>query len=406
MAGSRIDEFKGRLFAVEQADPEALVAPTDTDVVALSSMSMAPTRSDFTLRNRQGNRSPQGNVPVSESASWNFNQDFQGSGVVGTAPDTEAFLKSVFGQAATVGAGTVAITALADASGLIRASAAAHGLVAGDWITIHGTGTAADGIWRVAVPDAGNVDLLESDSTGIVTATGTIEKATRVYKLSDDCIFLSLWDYNSPGTVRQRAITGGSAGDMTFTFNPQEVLAMAINGSGRWMIDSEQFASLSTKKKAGLGAYPAQPASPVYTGSAVSARNFRIGINDLGIGGALDASFTLNTGIAASVRGANQGLSNGIDTEQRSVSVSCNAFDADSVAAIANAYAKADSGLRVGVTFAAFESAGLAAAVYAPSVLLAKPTTDSNSGARSLSLSGVGGESGSGLLDEAVLVLG
>src|SRR5207244_1430504 len=96
----------------------------------------------------------------------------------------------------------------------------------------------------------------------------TVASTSVTYNLSDSPLSFALYHFRTPSTVTQRIGMGAIVKDATFTLGP-DIATLSANGECIWVIDSDNFASLTTAEKGGLTAFPTEPASPVAHGNAV-----------------------------------------------------------------------------------------------------------------------------------------
>jgi hypothetical protein len=80
---------------------------------------------------------------------------------------------------------------------------------------------------------------------------------------------VTIWDFNRPATVAQRAIFGAIVQSGRFSWGDNFGMA-EFSGEGKHVIDTDQFATADAAAKGGLSAIPAEPANPVTTGDAVT----------------------------------------------------------------------------------------------------------------------------------------
>lgn len=108
---------------------------------------------------------------------------------------------------------------------------------------------------------------------------GTVSAGVSVtYSLADLISSVSIWSFLSTAGAIQRCLAGGVVNSMTISFGPG-FAEITFDGVGKWMVDSKSFASLSTALKCGLTAFPTQPSSPTFAGSAISGYKGSLTIN-------------------------------------------------------------------------------------------------------------------------------
>lgn len=125
--------------------------------------------------------------------------------------------------------------------------------------TLYGSGTAG------VLPDADVLFQLLFGKAATVVADTSV-----TYSLADAILSASLWSYRQPADAEQRVVTGAIASDFTFTLG-QDIAEYQINGMGKYMLGSTQFAGADVTEKSGLVSFPAMPATPTYVdGGAIA----------------------------------------------------------------------------------------------------------------------------------------
>lgn len=221
---------------------------------------------------KTGTRSIQGSIGGRRFGRWTFEASLVGSGTPGTPPDVDPLYQAITGQTATIGSGTVNITSSTDATPIVVTTSGTHGLSDYSCIFIsgHTTNTNANGAWAVLAPTTSTLVLLGSRGTGGgVGASGTVDKASVNYNLSDAINMLTLWSYRTEfSTLDQRA--GNSCVVQEATFNlGQDVATWTISGECRWVLRSNAFGTSDDLQKGGLTSFPAEPSSPVTSGDII-----------------------------------------------------------------------------------------------------------------------------------------
>ncbi|GAC1496109.1 MAG: hypothetical protein NVS1B6_00920 [Steroidobacteraceae bacterium] len=80
---------------------------------------------------------------------------------------------------------------------------------------------------------------------------------------------LTIFDFpHGTATLTNRLIWGAFVTDFTITLN-QNVLTMSLNGTGGYLLDTDNFANEDVVAKAGLGGFPAEPGAPATAGNII-----------------------------------------------------------------------------------------------------------------------------------------
>ena len=153
--------------------------------------------------------------------------------------------------------------------------------------SLYGSGAAG------TIPDADVLFQLIFGQAGTVAAGSSV-----TYTLADAILSASLWSYRQPSDAEQRVVTGAIATDFTFTLG-QDIAEYQINGMGKYMLGSSNFASMDTTQKSGLSSFPAMPASPTYAdGGAIAGFTGSITIDGQSIAHLRSATIKGKTGNA------------------------------------------------------------------------------------------------------------
>jgi hypothetical protein len=154
------------------------------------------------------------------------------------------FQAAMGGVPMVFGGGTVA-----SASGTQLTFTAAHGLIAGQGITLGG-----EMRFAAAVPNSTDVFLNAAFSTPPVS--GAAIGSTMTYPLGEGLGSVSIFDFWDPSTAVQRIVDGAAVDAMTVKVNG-DLQEFVFAGPARDLIDSASFAS----GDGGLTQYPAEPSS-------------------------------------------------------------------------------------------------------------------------------------------------
>jgi len=146
--------------------------------------------------------------------SWSVEMSLAPNGVAGVKPDSDPIIQSVFGAAGAVTTAT-----------------------------------------------AGN---------GFPSGTGVVDGAAAYkYTLNDAIIPFAFWDFRQPSTIDQRLGVGCVPTRMTFNLGQDGASTTTAEGECMGVLSSNQFVSTDAQLRAGLTAFPVEPASPVTNGGLV-----------------------------------------------------------------------------------------------------------------------------------------
>jgi len=109
-------------------------------------------------------------------------------------------------------------------------------------------------------------EFLEAAFGAAATASAGVSVT---YNLANAAPSLTIFDFNRPATVSQRAIMGAIVSRMKADIG-QDFAALEFSGEGKWAIDTDQFSTADTTAKSGLTTFPTEPTTPTSVGSAVA----------------------------------------------------------------------------------------------------------------------------------------
>jgi hypothetical protein len=94
---------------------------------------------------------------------------------------------------------------------------------------------------------------------------------TRVYGpfVDQPITTFSLASYRQPSTLNQKIAFGCVPNEITFNLG-QDIAEFSASGECKFVLESDYFSSASTDEKGGLGAFPAEPGSPVTHGGIIA----------------------------------------------------------------------------------------------------------------------------------------
>lgn len=208
---------------------------------------------------KTGTRSATRGVLGRKAANWSMDLSLASSGTAGTLPPADPMLVALFGQNATVMAGSGSITAATNATPIV-VSQAAHGFSNGDVVAVNGVpgNLAANGIWVIANVTAGSYELVGSSGSGASTSGGTGSRVAVRYSLADAIPAFALYSFRTPASLQQRCAFGCVASQATFNLG-QEVADWQTSGEAVWVLDSDNFGVADLVQRGGLTAFPAEP---------------------------------------------------------------------------------------------------------------------------------------------------
>jgi len=314
-----------------------------------------------TSANKTGNREPSLGVTTRRKGGWSFDADFEMSGAAGTAPDLVKLLQSQFGDAAlVVPTGTATVTSSGDSGGKVEiTTSSAHGYSDGDFVLIAGHSvTEINRLWKISAA-TGSVFEIDLDYGGTAGSGGTanITGVNIVDDQDDSIVPLELWHFVDPATAEQKVAVGAIPSEVQLSFG-EDFLRLSASGESAWVLTSDGFAAASTQERAGLTAFPTEPATPTYNGQAVQGFNGKCFIDGADLGSVKSVEVTFNPGRDYPEDGWNNNLPNRVraDRDLTSISIRASKTD-DAVIAAMQAAAKAKTPVTLFVTMG--DAAGL-----------------------------------------------
>lgn len=234
----------------------------------------------LTRPDKTGWRTATQGVAGRKFAQWSLDLSLAGSGVASTAPPADAVLEALFGQAASVVAGSGAITGATNASPIVITQTG-HGFANNDVVRVTGVGgnTAANSVWVAKNVTANTYELAGSSGNGAYTSGGTGSRAGVRYTLADLIPFFAMYSFLQPSTAEQRCGFGCVVNEATFQLG-QDVADWQTSGEAAWVLDSHNFSTSDAIAQGGLSAFPTEPAGALpsdggiiagFTGRAVVA---------------------------------------------------------------------------------------------------------------------------------------
>lgn len=275
-----------RIYVQKQTDPRVIPNSGGTASVAVANYlrfkqaQLNARPSMLTRPDKTGTRSATRGVLGRKSANWSIDLSLAGSGVAGTIPPCDPLLVALFGQNASVLAGSGTITGATNASPIVI-SDAGHPYVDGDVVYLAGVGgnAAANGIHVVANAASGTYELLGSSGSGAYTSGGSSSRVAVRYAMADAIPSFAMYSFRTPSTLQQRCAFGNVLTQATFNLG-QDVADWQANGESVWVLDSDNFSIADLVEKGGLTSFPSEPAGTLpsdggiiagFTGKAILA---------------------------------------------------------------------------------------------------------------------------------------
>lgn len=222
---------------------------------------------------KTGTRSMEGMTGGRRIGRWSIEMSVHGNGTPGTAPDCDPILQAIFGQAPTVGSGSVSVTSSTDATPIVVTCSGAHGVTSGafDVVTIasHTTNTNANGTWLAYANSTTTLTLIGSAGNGDGAGSGGTASRVKVgYSFIDDISYFTLWSFRTAAGLDQRVGNTCIVQEATFNLN-QDVATWSARGENLWVLRGDDFSNSDVYQKGGLGSFPIEPGAPVTNGTII-----------------------------------------------------------------------------------------------------------------------------------------
>jgi hypothetical protein len=220
---------------------------------------------------KTGTRSQEGMTLGRKVGRWNISMDLAANGTSGVVPDCDPILQAVFGQTATIGTGSFAISSSTNATPSV-VTCAAHGIPTATFAVVtilnHTVNTAINGVWLAYAASATTLSLVVSAGNGVGGASGTVSLVNAQYSFIDTISQFALWSFRTPSSLDQRVAQTCVVQEATFNVN-QDVASWQAQGECLWVLDSINFGNADSTQKGGLGSFPTEPTTPVTNGSII-----------------------------------------------------------------------------------------------------------------------------------------
>lgn len=237
---------------------------------------------------------------------------------------------------------------------------------------------------------SGSCSLAAASGAGAAPDIGPIIKAalgkqtlvggtSATYECDDTLLYVDLWQYVSPGTGDHEAACSSVVKTLEFEFGGDYALVRFSGEAGRYMT-SQSFSSLDSTGKAGLVAFPTEPAAPVVNGAAISGYRGTITIDGNVYTIARTGKVTMDNGAELQKDGWGTDYPAAGAQSQRQVTFDISLYDDDS-AALNSLKAKAVTGTSVDASFVLGAVAGGIYTFTLKNLLMSKPVYD-NSGVK------------------------
>ncbi len=152
------------------------------------------------------------------------------------------------------------------------------------------------------------------------------------YTFQDDPIkTFAMAIYRTPNTLNQKIAYGCAVNEATFNIG-QDIAEWTATGECRFVVESDYFSSASTDEKGGLGAFPAEPGSPVTAGSIIAGFTGLINIGGSEIVRIRTATVKINNGAAVIKDTFGKYLPDDVEGDERNVTLSFNMYEDDTAA--------------------------------------------------------------------------
>lgn len=292
-----------RVYVQKQTDPRVIPNAAGVASVAVANYlrfkqaRLNPQAALLTRPDKTGTRSATRGVLGRKSGIWSIDLSLAGSGTAGTVPPSDPVLAALFGQNASVLAGSGAVTNATNASPIV-VSQAAHGYANGDVVYLSGVGgnVAANGVGVVSNATAGTYELLGSTGSGAYTSGGTSSRVAVRYALADAIPSFAMYSFRTPSSLQQRCAFGCVATQATFNLG-QDVADWQANGECVWVLDSDSFSGADLIQKGGLNAFPSEPSGSLPAdGGLIAGFTGRAVLGGSTIGNIRQASIQVTTG--------------------------------------------------------------------------------------------------------------
>jgi len=220
---------------------------------------------------KTGTRSQEGMVGGRKIGRWSIELSTVGNGTAGVVTDADPIFQAVFGQSATIGAGTASISSSTDATPIVLS--VTHGITIGTFSVVsiagHTTNTNANGVYLGYASATGTLTLVGSTGTGNgAGASGTLSKVNCAYNFVDTINYFTLWSFRTPATLDQRVGNTCVVTECSFALN-QDVATWSANGDCLWVARSSDFSNYDVYQKGGLSSFPTEPTTPVTNGTII-----------------------------------------------------------------------------------------------------------------------------------------
>jgi len=188
---------------------------------------------------------------------------------------------------------------------------------------------------------AGNPPDMGPFLSGLFNAAPTVVASTSVaYATADTTpqLSLSIYSFRKPGTVSQQVSLGSIVDSATWTIG-QDVFDVALSGTSVWVLDSDEYNSLTSgspglgglKAHSAGGNFPTEPTAPVTNGNFAQGFVGSISLNGNVYQTIRTATINMKMNRTVPQDEFNNFYGNTTDAERRKITGSINLYDDDSV---------------------------------------------------------------------------
>jgi hypothetical protein len=261
----------------------------------------------------------------------------------------------------------------------------------GSYSRVAGLPTLRSGTWsvRASLAGGGAADVPPDLGPFFEALLGkqTISAGNNVaYDPDDVDVSLSVWDFNRPSTIEQRVAPGAIVQRFVLNFG-QTFADVEFSGENKCVLAKSRIATGSTEEKAGLTAFPDEPATPVTVGNAITGRKGVITLDGQAYSSLRSGSIEVTVDRELKKDTFNNDLPTGIMGGMRLAKCTLTLDDddgANQAAMVAKAYAKTavNFTIQLGLTAGGIFVASL------KNILLPNPTYDYSTKRRGIVFSG------------------
>jgi hypothetical protein len=234
-------------------------------------------------------------------------------------------------------------------------------------------------------------------------ACAVVSSTSCTYALDTNIYYLSLWDFWDPATALQQVLHGAVVDRAVFDFFA-DFPTVEFSGVGRYLLNSEYFASANSVQKAGLTAFPSRPSAPVTNGAPSPGYNGTFTIDSTAYTQLTACRLTMGMNRSMRAGGLGAGLSGLGRGDKRQCTLEFGLTEDDS-ASLKTLRSKALAGTPVNAVVTVGTAAGSIWTFNLNNILLAVPTRDDGDVDVVISATGGLNASSQTAVDDMTLVL-